>query len=93
MTAGTYRPKAMCTYFWATWQDLASKKRADLYAAMRARDQMRMRTLRMTLMSMTNEEVAGASAHDFIDDKIVKVITPEPTEAYGGRRGVQRRQS
>jgi uncharacterized protein YqeY len=51
--------------------------RADLNAAMRARDQVRMRTLRMALTSITNEEVAGASARDLSDDEIVKVLTRE----------------
>ena len=51
--------------------------RADLNAAMRARDQVRMRTLRMALTSITNEEVAGAAARDLTDDEIVKVLTRE----------------
>jgi uncharacterized protein len=36
-----------------------------------------MRTLRMALTSITNEEVAGASARDLTDDEIVKVLTRE----------------
>ncbi len=57
--------------------ELKEKLRADLNAAMRARDQVRMRTLRMALTSITNEEVAGASARDLTDDEIVKVLTRE----------------
>jgi len=57
--------------------ELKERLRADLNAAMRARDQVRMRTLRMALTSITNEEVAGASARDLTDDEIVKVLTRE----------------
>src|ERR1700729_1133311 len=44
---------------------------------MRARDQVRLRTLRMALTSITNEEVAGASARDLTDDEVVRVLTRE----------------
>jgi len=57
--------------------ELKERLRADLNAAMRARDQVRMRTLRMALTSITNEEVAGASARALSDDEIVKVLTRE----------------
>jgi uncharacterized protein len=57
--------------------ELKERLRADLNAAMRARDQVRMRTLRMALTSITNEEVAGAAARDLSDDEIVKVLTRE----------------
>jgi uncharacterized protein len=57
--------------------ELKERLRADLNDAMRARDQVRMRTLRMALTSITNEEVAGASARDLSDDEVVKVLTRE----------------
>ena len=57
--------------------ELKERLRADLNAAMRARDQVRMRTLRMALTSITNEEVAGAAARDLSDDEVVKVLTRE----------------
>jgi uncharacterized protein len=57
--------------------ELKERLRADLNAAMRARDQVRMRTLRMALTSITNEEVAGASARELTDDEVVKVLTRE----------------
>ena len=57
--------------------ELKERLRADLNTAMRARDQVRMRTLRMALTSITNEEVAGAAARDLTDDEIVKVLTRE----------------
>jgi uncharacterized protein len=69
--------------------ELKERLRADLNAAMRARDQVRMRTLRMALTSITNEEVAGVSARDLTDDEIVRVLTREArkrreaAEAFG----------
>ena len=69
--------------------ELKDRLRADLNDAMRARDQVRMRTLRMALTSITNEEVAGASARDLSDEEIVKVLTREArkrreaAEAFG----------
>jgi uncharacterized protein YqeY len=57
--------------------ELKERLRADLNDAMRARDQVRMRTLRMALTSITNEEVAGTSARDLSDEEIVKVLTRE----------------
>ena len=69
--------------------ELKERLRADLNAAMRARDQVRMRTLRMALSSITTEEVAGASARDLSDDEVIKVLTREArkrreaAEAFG----------
>ena len=69
--------------------ELKDRLRADLNVAMRARDQVRMRTLRMALTSITNEEVAGASARDLSDEEIVKILTREArkrreaAEAFG----------
>jgi uncharacterized protein len=69
--------------------ELKERLRADLNAAMRARDQVRMRTLRMALSSITTEEVAGTSARDLSDDEVVKVLTREArkrreaAEAFG----------
>ncbi|MFY9929839.1 MAG: GatB/YqeY domain-containing protein [Streptosporangiaceae bacterium] len=69
--------------------ELKERLRADLNAAMRARDQVRMRTLRMALSSITTEEVAGSVARDLSDDEIVKVLAREArkrreaAEAFG----------
>ena len=69
--------------------ELKERLRADLNTAMRARDQVRMRTLRMALTSITNEEVAGSAARDLSDDEILKVLTREArkrreaAEAFG----------
>jgi uncharacterized protein YqeY len=57
--------------------ELKDRLRADLNAAMRARDQVRMRTLRMALTSIANEEVAGPAARDLSDDEVVRVLTRE----------------
>ena len=57
--------------------ELKERLRADLNEAMRARDQVRLRTLRLALTSITNEEVAGASARELTDDEIVRVLTRE----------------
>lgn len=70
--------------------ELKERLRADLNAAMRARDRVRMRTLRMALTSITTEEVAGASARELSDAEIMKVLTREArkrreaAEAFGG---------
>ena len=57
--------------------ELKERLRADLTEAMRARDQVRLRTLRLALTSITNEEVAGASARDLTDEEVVRVLTRE----------------
>jgi uncharacterized protein len=69
--------------------ELKQRLRADLNDAMRARDQVRLRTLRMALTSITNEEVAGASARELSDDEVLRVLTREArkrreaAEAFG----------
>src|SRR5262245_31666926 len=47
---------------------LKDQLRSDLTAAMKARDEIRTRTLRMALTSVTQEEVAGTSARELSDD-------------------------
>jgi uncharacterized protein len=90
MTTGMHRPQAIRPLpRMDLVAELKARLRADLNAAMRARDQVRMRTLRMALTSITNEEVAGASARALSDDEIVKVLTREAkkrreaAEAFG----------
>jgi uncharacterized protein YqeY len=56
---------------------LKDRLRADLTTAMKARDEVRTRTLRMVLTSVTNEEVAGRSARDLSDDEVLKVLARE----------------
>ena len=57
--------------------ELKKRLRADLTAAMKARDDVRTRTLRMALTSVTNEEVAGPSARELSDDEVMRVLTRE----------------
>src|SRR5690349_16364899 len=60
-----------------TMSALKEKLRSDLSAAIKSRDELRTRTLRMALTAVTNEEVAGKSARELSDDDIVKVLTRE----------------
>ncbi|PKK11882.1 MULTISPECIES: GatB/YqeY domain-containing protein [Thermomonospora] len=69
---------------------LKAKLEADLSAAMKARDELRTRTLRMALTAVRNEEVAGKQARELSDDEIIKVLTREvkkrreAAEAFAG---------
>lgn len=56
---------------------LKEKLRADLSVAMKARDDVRTRTLRMALTALTNEEVAGKQQRELSDDEVVKVLQRE----------------
>jgi uncharacterized protein YqeY len=56
---------------------LKDRLRADLTAAMKARDEVRIRTLRMALTSIANEEVAGKQARDLGDDEVLRLLTRE----------------
>jgi hypothetical protein len=58
-------------------KELKERIRADLSDAMRARDQVQLRALRMALTSITTEEVAGDSPRDLSDDEVVKILTRE----------------
>jgi uncharacterized protein YqeY len=57
--------------------ELKNRLRADLVVSMKARDELRTRTIRMALTSITNEEVAGAAARELSDDEVVTVLTKE----------------
>ena len=56
---------------------LKDRLRADLTAAMKARDEVRSSTLRMVLTAVTNAEVAGKEARELSDDDVVSVLTSE----------------
>jgi uncharacterized protein YqeY len=56
---------------------LKDRLRGDLTDAMKARDEVRTRTLRMALTSITREEVAGKSARELTDDEVISVLTRE----------------
>ncbi|GGQ11523.1 hypothetical protein GCM10010140_47120 [Streptosporangium pseudovulgare] len=69
---------------------LKDKLKADLTAAMKGRDEVRTRTIRMALAAVNVEEVAGKEARELSDDEIVKVLTKEAkkrreaAEAFSG---------
>ena len=69
---------------------LKDRLRADLTASMKARDEVRTRTLRMALTSVTNEEVSGNAAHELTDDDVLKLLgrearrRREAAEAFDG---------
>lgn len=64
-----------------TMSALKDKLKADLTTSMKARDEVRTRTLRMALAAVSTEEVAGKSARELTDDEIVKVLTRKPRSA------------
>jgi uncharacterized protein YqeY len=49
----------------------------DLTDAIRARDELRSATLRLTLTAITKEEVSGRAARELSDDEVRKVIARE----------------
>ena len=56
---------------------LKDRLRADLTAAMKARDELRSSTLRMVLTAITNAEVAGKQARELSDDDVIGVLSTE----------------
>ncbi|WP_142261166.1 GatB/YqeY domain-containing protein [Thermopolyspora flexuosa] len=56
---------------------LKDKLKADLSAAMKNRDEVRTRTIRLALAAISTEEVAGKAARELSDEEIVKVLTKE----------------
>lgn len=56
---------------------LKDQLRADLTAAMKSRDDVRTRTLRMALTEISKEEVSGASAHDLADSDVERILARE----------------
>lgn len=56
---------------------LKDRLRADLTAAIKARDEVRSSTLRMALTALTNAEVAGKSQRELRDDEVLGVLTTE----------------
>lgn len=70
--------------------ELKERLRSDLTSAMKARDQIRVGTLRMALSAISNEEVAGDAHRELTDDEIVTVLgretkkRRESAEAFDG---------
>lgn len=56
---------------------LKDRLRTDLTAAMKARDEVRTRTLRMVLSSVSNEEVSGNKAHELSEDDVLRLLARE----------------
>ncbi|GAA1788612.1 GatB/YqeY domain-containing protein [Actinomadura chokoriensis] len=56
---------------------LKEKLETDLSSAMKARDEVRTRTLRMALTAVKNEEVAGKQSRRLSDDDVVMVLARE----------------
>ncbi|HWG65469.1 MAG TPA: GatB/YqeY domain-containing protein [Streptosporangiaceae bacterium] len=56
---------------------LKDQLRTDLTSAMKARDEVRTRTLRMALSAVSKEEVAGAAARELSDEEVRTVLTRE----------------
>ena len=56
---------------------LKDRLRADLTAAMKAREEVRSGTLRMVLTAVTNAEVSGKAARELSDDEVVGVLATE----------------
>jgi hypothetical protein len=56
---------------------LKERLKNDLTAAMRARDDLRKATIRMSLTAITTAEVAGDTAKELSDDEIIVVLTRE----------------
>lgn len=57
--------------------ELKQRLRADLTAAMKARDELSAATLRMALTAVTTEEVAGKTARELSDAEVLAVLGRE----------------
>ena len=64
--------------------ELKSRLQSDLTTALKARDELRLATIRMTLSAVTSEEVSGKQARELSDDDVIRVI---------GREAKKRRES
>ncbi|WP_017625905.1 GatB/YqeY domain-containing protein [Nocardiopsis chromatogenes] len=57
--------------------ELKDRLKADLTTAMKARDNVRTRTLRMVLTAVSKEEVAGGASRELSDDDLIALLTRE----------------
>jgi uncharacterized protein len=70
--------------------DLKERLRSDLTTAMKARDQVRVATIRMALSAINTEEVAGDAHRELTDDEVITVLgreqkkRRESAEAFDG---------
>jgi uncharacterized protein len=58
-------------------ESLKARLRADLTAAMKARDELRTATIRMVLTAVATEEVAGKQARELSDEEVLAVLGRE----------------
>lgn len=56
---------------------LKEKLHADMSTAMKARDDVRLRTLRMALTAVSNEEVSGKQARELTDEEVQRILVRE----------------
>ncbi|MFK4274387.1 GatB/YqeY domain-containing protein, partial [Streptomyces milbemycinicus] len=56
---------------------LKSRLQDDLTTAIKARDELRSSTLRLTISAITKEEVAGESARELSDAEVEKIVARE----------------
>nr|MDT0667695.1 GatB/YqeY domain-containing protein [Micromonospora sp. DSM 115978] len=56
---------------------MKDRLRADLTASMKARDELRTSTLRMTLAAVKDAEVSGATARELTEAEVEKVVAKE----------------
>jgi uncharacterized protein len=70
--------------------ELKDRLRSDLTSAMKARDEVRTRTLRMALTEISKAEVSGATSRELDDVEIERLLTREAkrrreaAEAFSG---------
>lgn len=57
--------------------ELKSQLRTDMTAAMKAKDSLRLATLRMLLAAVQNAEVSGAQARELSDAEVIAVLAKE----------------
>ncbi|WP_194825528.1 GatB/YqeY domain-containing protein [Nocardia sp. XZ_19_231] len=57
--------------------ELKAKLRADMTAAMKAKDKLRLATLRMLLAAIQTSEVSGSEAHELADADVVSLLQKE----------------
>jgi hypothetical protein len=70
--------------------ELKAQLRADMTAALKARESVKLGTLRMAIAAINTEEVAGKQARELSDDEVRKVLSrevrkrKEAAEAFAG---------
>ncbi|MFE1597064.1 GatB/YqeY domain-containing protein [Nocardia sp. NPDC058705] len=57
--------------------ELKAKLRADMTTAMKAKDKLRLATLRMLLAAIQTSEVSGTEAHELSDNDVVALLQKE----------------